>query len=165
MQKNCNFLLQCMIWHSVITQDSGCGCLSTLAPKMDWMAVNFWAVKLKRAHIFLYQSRPHTLTLAMTQHQFLPQGFCPLHTLFSPHIYLFYINFFHFWGPASQGAIYFLLPVSAGARGLSPRAQIQILLRGLLPIFGAQCPGAFDHCNTHFLIWGLLPTLGRTARG
>jgi hypothetical protein len=74
----------------------------------------------------------------MTQHQLL-------HT----HSFILFL-LFQFWGPAPQGATYFLLPVTAGPapqgatyflfpvtagpRGLSPWAQTQILLRGLLPI-------------------------------
>jgi hypothetical protein len=101
--------------------------------------VSFWAVKPKRAHIFYYQSRPHTLTLAMTQHEFLPPGFLPITHTFFPHIYLFYIYFFssgalHPKGPhiffyqsrpalRPKGPHIFFYQSRPGPGGLSPWAQ------------------------------------------
>jgi hypothetical protein len=79
--------------------------------------VSFWALKPKRPNIFLYQSRLHTLKLAMMQHQFLPQGFLPITHTFSPHIYLFYIYFFSFGTLHPKGPHIFFYQSQLGPGG------------------------------------------------
>jgi hypothetical protein len=106
---------------------------------------------------------PH-INLAMTQHQFLPQWFLPIAHTF-PHTCIYSTFIFSVLGPFTpRGHIFSFTSLGRGkgAKPLGPNSNFTL---GAFAHFGAQCPGAFAHCNSHFLIWGLLPIFGPYGKG